>query len=245
MEHDEQHVATAAAWADSAQAYIDFQDRGDRNRTVLLDPVMLQLCGDVCDIDAIDIGCGEGRFSRMLAERGARVTGIDLTPGMVRAAVERDADGAYVRGSAEHLPFGNASFDLAISYITLVDIVDFRAAVRESARVLRRGGRLIAANLSFVTASEPWVRDDAGLRLYRPIDRYAEERSQVYEWLGIRIVNWHRPLSAYMQAYLDAGLTLRDFLEPVPEDQSLRDDPSCEDWFRIPEFTVMHWEKAG
>lgn len=66
---------------------------------------------------------------------------------------------------------------------------------------------------------------------------------RLYSWAGIRIVNWHRPLSAYMDAYLSAGLVLRDFLEPVPADQSLRDDAYCEDWFRVPEFTVMGWER--
>ena len=69
-----------SGWNESAQAYIAFQDAGDRNRTLLLDPVMLDLCGDVHGRSAVDIGCGEGRFSRMLSERGASVVGIDVTP---------------------------------------------------------------------------------------------------------------------------------------------------------------------
>ena len=241
---DEDRLLAAAAWASSAQAYIEFQDRGDRNRTELLDPVMLRLCGGVRGLDVLDIGCGEGRFSRMLAERGGRVSGIDLTAAMVHAAQGRGSGAGYAVASAEVLPFADACFDLAVSYITLVDIVDFRAAIRESARVLRPGGQLVAANLGFVTAAEPWLRDDDGKRLYRPMDRYVEERSRTYDWSGMCIVNWHRPLSAYMLAYLDAGLTLREFLEPVPGDQALRDDPWCEDWFRIPEFTVMRWAKG-
>jgi hypothetical protein len=59
----------------------------------------------------------------------------------------------------------------------------------------------------------------------------------------MRIIGWHRPLSAYMSAYLGAGLVLRDFLEPVPRDESLRTLEWSEDWFRIPEFTVMRWQK--
>ena len=56
-------------------------------------------------------------------------------------------------------------------------------------------------------------------------------------------MNWHRPLSAYMQAYLSENLILRHFLEPVPPDDSLRHNPRFEDWYRIPEFTVMRWQK--
>lgn len=48
-----------------------------------------------------------------------------------------------------------------------------------------------------------------------------------------------------MRAFLSSGLIMRDFLEPVPEDQSLRDNPRFEGWFRVPIFTVMLWEKPG
>ena len=65
------------------------------------------------------------------------------------------------------------------------------------------------------------------------------------EWAGLRIRNWHRSLSAHMDAYLSAGFILRRYLEPVPEDKSLRDDPRFESWFRVPSFDVMVWEKSA
>lgn len=235
----------ATAWAASASAYIRFQDRGDPNRTLLLDPVMLEQCGDVAGMDALDLGCGEGRFCRMLAERDARITGIDPTATLIREAAARDGDGTYVAGVAESLPFRDACFDLVVSYVTLVDIVEYRTAIAECTRVLRDGGHVVVANLGFVTASEGWQRDEQGRRLYHRVDRYADERPQVLEWLGMRIINWHRPLSAYMAAYLDAGLELRSFLEPVPSDESLRNTDWAEDWFRVPFFTVMNWQKRS
>ena len=72
-------------WIDSARAYINFQDAEDPNRTLLLDPIMLDLCGDVAGKRVLDLGCGEGRFCRMLAERGALCTGIDLISEMARS----------------------------------------------------------------------------------------------------------------------------------------------------------------
>ena len=237
------HLAGADGWEQSAAAYIAFQDRQDPNRTILLDPEMLRVCGDVAGRWVLDLGCGEGRFCRMLAERGARTIGLDLTPHMVTTAAARDSTGTYIRAGAERLPFDAGSFDVVVSYVTLVDITGYREAIAEAARVLRPGGRLVVANLGFVTASEGWLRDEQGRRLYHRVDRYAEERPLELKWAGMRIINWHRPLANYMQAYLGAGLLLREFLEPVPTDESLREDEEFEDWFRVPFFTVMRWDK--
>jgi ubiquinone/menaquinone biosynthesis C-methylase UbiE len=146
-------------------------------RTMLLDPLMLGMCGDVAGQRVLDLGCGEARFARMLAGRGASVVALDLVPMLLRAAWERSGRReAYVRGTGAVLPFRDARFDLVVSYLTLIDITDFRGVIREAARVLQPGGRLLVANLSFVTASEGWLRDDAGRRLYHRLDRHLEER---------------------------------------------------------------------
>lgn len=205
---------------------------------------MRRTCGNVRGLRVLDVGCGEGRFSRQLATEGGRVIMMDATREMVRTAHQRRVGGAQaLRASAEQLPFSDASFDLVVSYIVLVDIPDFRAAIREMGRLLAPGGRLVVANVSFMSAASGWVRDESGRRLHYPIDDYFDERPQRFAWAGIDITNWHRPLSSYMAAYLGAGLVLREFLEPKPSDDSLRHDPRFEDWYRAPNFTVMRWEK--
>ena len=173
------------AWEAAAAAYIAFQDRQDPNRTLMLDPIMLEQCGEVRGRRVLDLGCGEGRFCRMLAERGARPVGLDPTGAMVKAAASRGPGGAYLRARAEQLPFADAWFDVVVSYITLVDIEGYRQAIAESSRVLRTGGRLVVANLGFVTASAGWLRDEQGRRMYHRVDRYAEEWPAALEWKDI------------------------------------------------------------
>ncbi|MGH2609810.1 MAG: class I SAM-dependent methyltransferase [Tepidiformaceae bacterium] len=233
-------------WDKSAEAWIANIDRGDPSREKLLDRVMLDLCGDVSGCRVLDDGCGEGRFSRMLAGAGAEVIAVDFTAALARAAHLRRVHGqGTVRATAGCLPFPEATFDLVVSYLVLVDVPDFRPAIREAARVLRPGGRLVVANTSFMSTGTGWVRDADGKRLHYPVDNYLVERPVQVKWAGIDIVNWHRPLSAYIEAFLGAGLALRDFIEPMPKDDSLRDDPYFEDWYRAPNFVVMHWQKPG
>lgn len=137
-----------AQWAVMADEWIAAVEMGgDRNahREGLLDPWMLDAVGDVLGLDVIDLGCSEGRFSRMLAERGARVTGLDLSKRFIEYAAEHRAkDEEYIRGDMEALSgIGDASFDLAVSYITLVDVPDHESAIGEAFRVLRPKGRFV------------------------------------------------------------------------------------------------------
>ncbi len=231
-------------WQAFASEYIRFVDEGDPSRTMLLDDVMLEECGNVHGKLILDVGAGEGRFSRMLARRGARTIALDLLWPMVQAAQHRSSGrGGVLRSPATALPIASSTVDIVVSYIVWVDVPDFRTAIAEAARVLKPGGQLVAANLGFITASPGWKRSPDGRRLYRPIDRYVDERPITLNWRGHNVVNWHRPLSAYMQAYLSANLILRRFLEPVPSDDTLRDNPRFEDWYRIPEFTLMRWQR--
>jgi len=231
-------------WTESAQAWIALAPEHD-TRVLLLDPALLRELGDVTGLRILDLGCGEGRFSRILAQRGATTVGLDPIQALLTHA--RNAGSkheAYVRGSGDALPFADATFDAVIAYLSLIDITDFRAAIRESARVLRPGGRLFAANIASVAGGEHVV-DDAGHFLRYELSDYMSERPLTLEWAGLRIRNWHRPLSAYMDAYLGAGLTLRRYLEPVPEDTSLAEKPRFESWFKVPTFDLMVWEKPG
>jgi SAM-dependent methyltransferase len=232
-------------WQASANAWIaDMGEQGDFGRRYVLDPVMLPRALALQPKKALDVGCGEGRFSRMLQQHGIDVTAIDPTPELLEAARARDPKGLYLDANAEHLPFDNNTFDLVVSYLTLIDIPDIETAIPEMARVLSPGGSLLIANLnSFNTACADtgWVKGTDGRRMHYPIDNYLDERSMWLDYRGIRIRNHHRPLSTYMRLLLDAGLRLTYFDEPSPS-------PGCApskaaSYRRAPWFLVMEWRK--
>src|SRR5689334_3702160 len=96
-------------WDSSAQAWIDSMgdrgERGDWGRQHVLDPVMLARVANRRFVEALDVGCGEGRFCRKLKAAGVRASGIDPTPAMIEAARKRDPSGDYRFGRAEALEF--------------------------------------------------------------------------------------------------------------------------------------------
>ena len=229
----------ANGWDESAEAWIaSMGEDGDFSRAFVLDKPMLQRVRVGDFTSALDVGCGEGRFSRMLCGLGVPTIGIDPTARLIDEARRRDPDGDYQLGNAEDLRFSNATFDLVVSYLTLIDIPDAAKAIAEMVRVLKPGGRLLIANLtSFGTASDGWSNEPQPRFC---IDHYFDMRALRSEWDGIRIINWHRPLSYYMQLLLGEGLILRHFDEPRPYGGK---PAVAEKYRRVPWLMMMEWEK--
>jgi SAM-dependent methyltransferase len=193
---------------------------------------------------ALDIGCGEGRFCRMLQARGIATVGIDPTIALIEAARERDPGGDYRLATAETLDVPAQSFDLVVSYLTLIDIPNLELAVTKMVDALRPGGTLLIANLEpYMTAAMPeglTTGSDGRRRL--SIEGYLDERASWVRWREMHIENWHRPLSTYMKLFLAHGLTLCHFDEPAP---SGGEPAKAERYRSAPYFLIMEWAKAG
>jgi demethylmenaquinone methyltransferase/2-methoxy-6-polyprenyl-1,4-benzoquinol methylase len=99
------------------------------------------------DIDStstvLDLGCGTGDLSRGAAACGARVLGIDLSAAMLRLAADADRDSTYIRSDASVLPVRDASVDGVISGFAVRNFISFDDVVRDCARVLKPGGRVV------------------------------------------------------------------------------------------------------
>ena len=232
-------------WTEAAQDWIETDQS---IRTGFLDSWMLDALGDVSGKSVIDIGCGEGRFRRLLSDLGAVVTGIDLTEPLTERARELGSDKeTYLQGDAENLEgMADNSFDLAVSYIVLVDLLDYRRSIREAYRVLRPGGRFVVCNVHPMrTASNNivgWVRDSSG-KLFYPVDNYTEEGPREFKWWGGPFINMHRTISSYVSAFLDAGFALEGLREPIPSEEQLVENPKFDDELRVPNFIIYVLKK--
>lgn len=111
-----------------------------------------RLAGDVAGCNVLDIGCGDGALTLELRRDGASLAvGCDTDPRMIgnaiAAATEQQAAPSYLLAAAEHLPFCSRSFDLVTAVTVLAFVAEPDAALREIARVLKPGGRLVIGEL--------------------------------------------------------------------------------------------------
>ena len=254
-EADRSWDAIAEGWAGRVRTDTD------QNRRFVLDPAHIRLAGDVKGKDVLDAGCGEGRFSRMLALRGAKVTGVDLSERMI--ALAREEESARPLGikyeqmdMADMSPFADRSFDLVIAYLSLIDVELYKLAVVEVARVLRRDGRFVFSLVHpcFATPGASWEPRHPGMiplmdedKLYRKVDHYRPARPysfRMWPTAPAETTNYHRPLTDYAAACRNAGLLIRDIVEPIPDDDVLIERRYLNDYVRTPYFIIFDCVKA-
>lgn len=113
---------------------------------------VLELVGPVDGKRVLDLGSGDGLLTAALATRGALAVGIDIDRSMLVAATARTERGhapsaRFVSGRLEQLPFRDAAFDVVVAVTVLCLVSDQTVAVREAARVLRPGGRMVIGDL--------------------------------------------------------------------------------------------------
>src|SRR5215472_16417388 len=134
-------------YADAYAAYVATreQDALEGDPFGILTPLLAQL-GDVTGQEVLDAGCGEGYLSRILAARGARVTGVDLAPRLIELAGQKTSASEIdyrVADLSVPRPELAGRFDAIASYLVLNDVEEYRGFSETLARSLKTGGRAV------------------------------------------------------------------------------------------------------
>jgi len=242
-------------WDDVATWWISrYSPKGDVNREWVIDPVLLRWLGDVHGLRVLDAGCGVGYLSRILARRGARVDGVDVSPKLLAFAVteekRRPLGIRYRRGDLANLAgYSSKAFDAVVSNVVIQDIRRYRVAVREIHRVLKPGGRfLFSTTHPAFEAPVPgrWAREPIDTeriedRRFLAVDRYFDRVGTTWGPRGLPpAISFHRPLRDYFDALTRAGLLVRRLEEPYPSKRALKAHyRTFADLTRIPLFLII------
>ena len=201
---------TATDYDSFAAAYSAQNEKGLFN-AYYARPAILRLAGDVSGRRILDAGCGSGPLAAALHDKGAEVTGFDVSAAMVDLARQRLGDDAdlHVADLAAPLPFADAEFDDVVASLVLHYLEDWAGPLAELRRVLKPGGRLL------VSVNHP----SAYAIVYPEADYFALTRySEDYTFDGqtVWMTYWHRPLQDVINAFTAAGFRIKTVTEPPP-----------------------------
>lgn len=256
----------ADQWDRSVESWADFVRAGkDFYRDEMNNPAFFKLLGNLKGKKTLDLACGEGSNTRILAKMGAKVIGVDFSRQMVesaRKAERREKLGIrYIVADAADLKgFSDYSFELVTCFMALMDIENYQKAIAEVTRVLTRGGRFV---FSITHPCFEWggiVEDDrAVLGEWKYIEgKEAEREPSHYEitdyfsnvtvrvpWEMKRLIrhfettSFHRTLTDYSQALYKSRLLIRRLVEPKPTRNGPSKHPNLKKHRKIPHALVI------
>lgn len=242
------------AWDSAAEAWEEFVESGaDYQRTEVHGPALLAVCGDVNGLRVLDVGCGQGWFSRQLALKGAHVAGIDISERQIANAIkheERTPLGIEYRVGNAGKSSGlseSGSFDLATGCMSFQDMADVGAAFATVRELLVEKGRLVISVLHPATDTphREWELDGAGRKRARKIDRYFDTGPRTFNWSMERLTYhwespaWRRTLSEWSELIGNAGFVISRLDEPRPTQKQIARQPDLEDASRLPMFLIF------
>lgn len=225
-------------WGATPRAYLEATaEDGDFAKRHLLNPVLLRLLDAAGGPRILDAGCGNGYLSRLLADRGATVVGVEPGESLFAFASGfepgRPRDIKYIRADLCDLPDLGAPFDAVVASMVLPAIPDWRGAMRACVRALRPGGLFVFTvnHPCFEQLSSAWRAHGA----YRT-QRYLDE----YEIPGPNGVDFHRTLSAYLNELAALGCRLTEVAEPALSPEAAATGPDgIEAYVHLPNFLVV------
>lgn len=208
-----------SSWDNVAEDYAkSVGETGDINHQKSLNPVIFKILGNVKGKKVLDLACGQGYLSRMLAKKGAKITGLEISPKLLSIAKElekKQKSGIqYVLGnSARMKSIKSNSFDFIVSNVSFHDTAEIEKTIKECHRVLRTSGRLVFSIIHPMNGISDKHKDKKGY--YRKIYRYMILTSFPHfifpQSRGIKY--YHRPIEFYVNQLVKNGFLVSGLRE--------------------------------
>ncbi|HYZ86880.1 MAG TPA: class I SAM-dependent methyltransferase [Bryobacteraceae bacterium] len=216
---------------------------------------------DVSEKLGLDLGCGDGHNTSLVAARRARMVAIDIAPFFVRAAGESFEHIPFLMASAVRLPFRSSTFDFATAFMSLMDMPDRDSVLAEVNRVLKPQGffQFSILHPCFVTTWRKKVFDHNGDLQAIEIARYFDSvPGEIEEWIfsaapdeltasraKFQIPRFHATLSEWLNSLAKVGLFIEHAHEPRADEETSQVFKGLADTRVAPYFLHLRCRKAS
>jgi ubiquinone/menaquinone biosynthesis C-methylase UbiE len=250
-------------WDDAAE---EFAGRFKRDEEFFhkhfINPAFLELLGDLKGKAVLDVACGEGHFSRKLAERAGgdiRITGVDASKKLIQIAQKKNEPFSHCIkfqvGDASRLDgIPSNSFDVAICNMALMFIKRYEETIQEVGRVLKPQGRFVFSLLHpcFLTPGSGWILEDSpGQKKEKRIGWKTDNYHLRLVYHGVMVecdtketYYFCRTLEDYFRALRKGGFVAEDLREPLPPKELIERHPSFKGEEKRALFLIMKCKRA-
>ncbi len=242
-------------WNDNADRWIEFTEKGfDVYRDHINTPHFIAALPDIRDLHGLDIGCGTGHNTRLLAQLCASMVGIDISIHFINFSKQKENEDPlnikYVECDATNLPFKDESFDFISSFQCLMDIQEYEKALNEAYRVLKRTGffQFSVPHPCFWGPQLEWAYHKNGQKKGLICnDYFSKTPTKIKEWMfdGVdkaqlgedqlfKTAYFRRSLTDWFHAITHAGFIVEFIEEPHPSSDFISKFPEWDGCAIVP-----------
>lgn len=252
-------------WDENADLWIKTTSRGcDPHKDFVQKPAFFSILPDVSGKVGLDVGCGGGDCTRILSEKGASMTGVDISKKFIecarKEAILHKQDIVFYRADAEELDFQSDSFDFITSFVALMDMPNIDKVLSKLTNALKPGGFLqfSITHPCFWSHNMEWIVDQKKKTGLVCSDYLSSKRERISQWMfeGVdakdiksfekkkfRTVLFHRTISEWLNLLVKHELLLEYVLEPTISSDLVNKVPALEGHKIVPYFLIIRARK--
>lgn len=225
------------------EKYMERRQWQENANDTLEKPVICELIGDVTGKKILDLGCGDARFAKELFNLACdEYIGIEGSNNMFQVASKslEGLNGKVIKTTMEEWDYPQDSFHLVISRLAIHYIQDIDSLFAKIHQTLKPNGSVIFSVEHPVITS---TLQPSGTRTNWIVDHYFNDGFREQQWLGGKVLKYHRSIEQYYRALQAAGFTVEHLRESTPNRKNFINEETYQRRLRIPLFLFLSAKK--